>query len=102
MHNKHAQSAAEMLVRDSTRPNTVDVRYEDMIVDCVHFCAILTDFAIEGIEIDRAVHGFWLHSLFGGVSKEENLGEQHALHITSGSFAQWKTQMPRASVNLCE
>jgi hypothetical protein len=97
MHNKHAQTVAEMLAWDRTGPNTVDVRYEDMIVDvdCVQFRAILTDFAIEGIDIDRAVHSFWLHSLFGGVAQEENLGEQHALHITSGSVAQWKTQMPR-------
>jgi hypothetical protein len=39
--------------------------------------------------------GLTLHSLFGGVAQEENLGEQHALHITSGSVVQWKTQMPR-------
>ncbi len=98
MHNKHAESLAEMLAWDRTGPNTVDVRYEDMIidVDCVRFREILTEFAIEGIDIDRAIHSFWLHSLFGGVAEEGDLGRQHASHIASGSVAQWKTQMPRA------
>lgn len=98
MNNKHAQSLREMLAWDRGAPNTIDVKYEDMIVDveCVQFRKILEGFEIEGLDIDRAVKSFWLHSLFGGVAEDGERGRQHALHIASGSVGQWKTQMPRA------
>lgn len=98
MHNKHADTVAEMLAWDYNGPNTADFRYEDLIVDtdCKLFREMLEDFDIEGLDIDQAVQSFWDHSLFGGVAEAKKLGDQHKLHITSGSVAQWKTQMPRA------
>ncbi|HCP80524.1 MAG TPA: hypothetical protein DIT67_02660 [Octadecabacter sp.] len=98
MRNKHAETVDEMLAWDYSGNAIGDVRYEDLIVDvdCVKIREILEDFAIEGLDIDKAVQAYWQHSLFGGVNAAPELGRQHALHITSGSVAQWKTQMPRA------
>lgn len=98
MNNKHAETVSEMLAWDYDGPNTADFRYEDLIVDvdCTQFRQMLDGFAIEGLDVDKAVKSYWDHSLFGGVAEAEQLGDQHKLHITSGSVAQWKTQMPRA------
>lgn len=98
MHGKHADTVAEMLAWDYDGFNTFDIKYEDLIMDldCSFFRAMLTDFQIEGLDIDRAVQSYWMHSLFGGVAEAKKLGPQHALHISSGSVRQWKTQMPRA------
>lgn len=98
MHNKHAQTVSEMLAWDYEGFNTFDIKFEDLIVDldCAFFRAMLTEFQIEGLDIDRAVQSYWKHSLFGGVDGEQKLGPQHALHVSSGSVAQWRQQMPRA------
>jgi hypothetical protein len=98
MHNKHAETVKEMLAWDYSDNTIGEVRYEDLIVDvdCVKIREILEEFAIEGLDIDKAVQAYWQHSLFGGVNEAPERGRQHALHITSGSVAQWKTQMPRA------
>lgn len=97
MRNKHAQTVQEMLDWEYDAPNTVELRYEELITDpaCTRFRDILTDFDIEGLDIDRAVQSFWDNSLFGGLADGET-GRQHSLHLASGDVAQWKTQMPRA------
>ncbi|AGI68804.1 hypothetical protein OAN307_c32940 [Octadecabacter antarcticus 307] len=59
-HSKHAQSVFEMLAWGRSGASTVDLRYEDLSTDvyCVQLREILNNFAIKGIYIDRACHGF--------------------------------------------
>ncbi len=98
MRNKHADTVREMLDWDYEGYNAFDIKYEDLILDldCSLWRAMLEEFQIEGLDIDKAVQSYWDHSLFGGVAEAKELGPQHAAHISSGSIAQWKTQMPRA------
>lgn len=97
MEHKHADTLREMLAWPYGHPNAIDLTYEALIddTDCALFRDVLTRFAIEGLDIDRAVQAYWDNSLFGGLKKADNRAERVAAHVTSGASAQWVTKLPR-------
>lgn len=97
MEHKHDVTVQEMLRWPYGHPRARDVKYEDLIVDtdCALMRDILADFAIEGLDIDRAIQTYWDHSLFGGLAKADDREERVQLHVSSGARAQWKTKLPR-------
>lgn len=97
MEHKHHDTVQEMLGWPYGHPNAADVRYEDLIEDsdCALFRGILERFAIEGLDIDRAVRSYWEQSLFGGLKKEDDRSDRVALHVSSGAKAQWESKLPR-------
>lgn len=97
MENKHDHTVQEMLKWPYGHANAADVKYEDLIEDedCSQFRGILERFAIEGLDIDRAVQTYWDHSLFGGLKKADDREERVALHVSSGKKAQWVSKLPR-------
>lgn len=99
MEHKHHKTVQEMAQWTYDRENVVELKYEDLIEDhdCAIFRSVLEQFAIEGLDIDRAVQSYWEHSLFGGVKAgAKEIGTQHSKHLASGKKKQWATQMPRA------
>ncbi|NBD31085.1 MAG: hypothetical protein GVY31_13735 [Alphaproteobacteria bacterium] len=97
MEHKHDKTVQEMLKWPYGHPRAADVRYEDLIEDedCSQFRAILEGFAIEGLDIDRAVQTYWDLSLFGGLKEDSDREERVQLHVSSGAKAQWVTKLPR-------
>lgn len=97
MENKHDKTVQEMLGWTYGHPHAADVKYENLIEDsdCAQFRAILTDFNIEGLDIDRACQTYWDLSLFGGLAKKDAREDRVALHVSSGKKAQWVTKLPR-------
>jgi hypothetical protein len=97
MENKHAVTLGEMLGWPYGHPNAIDLKYENLIgdTDCALFRSVLTRFAIQGLDIDKAVQAYWDNSLFGGLKKEDNRAERVAAHVTSGAKRQWASQLPR-------
>ena len=97
MEHKHDKTLREMLAYPADHPTTRTVRYEDLIedTDCALFRGIMTGFAIEGLDIDRAVQSYWDHSLFGGLAQKDARTDRVALHVSSGKKAQWVTKLPR-------
>ncbi|MCO6382580.1 hypothetical protein [Oceanicola sp. 502str15] len=100
MENKHDLTLKQMVNWPYGNPNAADLRFENLIEDedCALFRSVLEGFAIEGLDIDRAVKNYWDLSLFGGLKKEENRPDRLAAHVTSGGrkTAQWETRMPRS------
>lgn len=97
MEHKHDKTVGEMLNWPYGHAHAADVKYENLIEDedCSQFRAILTDFDIEGLDIDRACQTYWDLSLFGGLKKADDREERVALHVSSGKKAQWVTKLPR-------
>lgn len=97
MEHKHRDTVEEMLSWDYDNPRVAEVKYEDLIEDrdCSQFRGILQGFAIEGLDIDRAVQTYWDHSLFGGLAKEDDRDDRQNLHVNSGAKAQWVEKLPR-------
>lgn len=97
MENKHEVTLQEMLKWDYGNPRSVELRYEDLILDrdCARFRATLEGFAIKGLDIDRAVRSYWEQSLFGGLARRDEQTDRVALHVNSGAPAQWMTKMTR-------
>ncbi len=97
MEHKHHDTVQEMLGWPYGHPRAVDVKYEELIedTDCAIFRGILDGFAIEGLDIDRAVRSYWEQSLFGGLKKEDDRTDRVALHVSSGAKAQWASKLPR-------
>jgi hypothetical protein len=98
MRHKHDETVQEMLDWRYGNPRSADIRYEDLIedTDCSLFRSTLEGFAIEGLDIDRAVQTYWDHSLFGGLAKTDDRTDRVALHVSSGAKAQWVSKLPRA------
>lgn len=98
MENKHDTTVREMLDWPWGHPRAAELRYEDLIRDhdCSQFRAVLEDFDIEGLDIDRAVQSYWDLSLFGGLATQEARSDRQNLHVNSGASAQWKQKMPAA------
>ena len=96
MENKHHETVQEMLQWPYGHPRAVDVKYEDLIrdEDCSIFRGMLAKFAIEGLDIDRAVKSYWDQSLFGGRSRDK-MDDRQKGHISSGSGGQWRGALPR-------
>jgi len=97
MNHKHDKTVGEMLKWSYGHPHAADVKYENLIedADCAQFRAILTEFDIDGLDIDRACQTYWDLSLFGGLAKKDDMTERTALHVSSGKKAQWVTKLPR-------
>lgn len=97
MENKHHTTLVQMLQWPYGHPRAIEVKYEDLIEDkdCTLFRGILTDFNIDGIDIDRACQTYWDRSLFGGIAKQDDLSKRMSSHVTSGKKAQWVTKLPR-------
>lgn len=96
MANKHAQTVAEMLAWPEAHA-AATLRYEDLIADtaCTRFRNLLTQWQIEGLDIDRAVQSYWDLSLFGGLADTNARPDRQAAHISSGAGGQWVTKLPR-------
>ncbi|EET49368.1 sulfotransferase domain-containing protein [Thalassobium sp. R2A62] len=97
MDNKHDHTVQEMLKWPYGHASAADLKYEDLIADtdCTLFRKTLTDFNIEGLDIDRAVQTYWDLSLFGGLAKADDRSDRQNLHVSSGSAAQWVSKLPR-------
>lgn len=97
MEHKHDVTVQEMLKWPYGHPHAADLKYEDLIEDhdCALFRSVLERFAIEGLDIDRAVQTYWDHSLFGGLKKADDREERVALHVSSGAKGQWRSKLPR-------
>ena len=101
MEHKHDKTVKEMLAWPydyaGGEDRVVDFKYEDLIedADCKMFRAMLEQFDIAGLDIDRAVQTYWDLSLFGGLAKKDDMTERTALHVSSGKKAQWVTKLPR-------
>lgn len=97
MDNKHDVTVQEMLKWPYGHAHAADVKYEDLIEDndCILMRDILTGFAIQGLDIDRAVQTYWDHSLFGGLARADDRSERQNLHVGSGKTAQWTRKLPR-------
>ena len=98
MAEKHAQTLAEMLAWDYSRPNAIEVRYEDLITDttCARFREHLRNLGLTEPEVAKGVDIFWGNALFGGLAKPEDRVERVAQHVASGKEAQWRTLLPRS------
>ncbi|MEL7183422.1 MAG: sulfotransferase domain-containing protein, partial [Pseudomonadota bacterium] len=98
MREKHAKTVAEMLAWDYDRPNTLERRYEDLMVDteCAMFRQTLRDLGLIESEVQTGAKIFWEQSLFGGLADKDARGDRVAQHVASGQVAQWRTQLPRA------
>jgi len=55
----------------------------------------MTEFNIEGLDVDKAVQSYWDKSLFGGLAKKDDREARVQLHVASGKKAQWTTKLPR-------
>ncbi|MBT0957196.1 sulfotransferase domain-containing protein [Alphaproteobacteria bacterium KMM 3653] len=97
MENKHHETLEQMLKWPYGHEGAADIKYEDLIedTDCAMFRGILEGFAIEGLDIDRAVQSYWDLSLFGGLKKDDDRSDRVNLHVNSGAKAQWVRKMPR-------
>lgn len=97
MEHKHAETLREMLAWPYGHPRAADLRYEELIddADCAIMRGVLERFAIEGLDIDRALATYWEKSLFGGLRREGTMEERQAGHIRSGTAAQWRRKLPR-------
>ena len=101
MENKHDETVKEMLRWPYGHPRTFDVKYEELIEDteCRLFRTALEGFAIEGLDIDRAVRTYWEQSLFGGLS-EQTMDARQRKHVAKGSGGQWRTELPPSVARL--
>ncbi|MEL6207091.1 MAG: glycosyltransferase family 2 protein [Pseudomonadota bacterium] len=97
MDGKHRITVEEMLAWHCGAANTIELRYEDLIVDtdCSLFRSALEEAAIDGLDIDKAIAAYWKHSLFGGIADPNARDDRVALHVRSGAPAQWRTALPR-------
>jgi len=97
MENKHNDTLEEMLAWPYGHPHAIDFRYEDLIEDgdCNLLREALQSFAIEGLDIDKALQTYWELSLFGGLAETKDRSERQNLHVSSGKAAQWKSKLPR-------
>ncbi|MBF9028982.1 hypothetical protein HKCCE3408_01120 [Rhodobacterales bacterium HKCCE3408] len=98
MQGVHAQTLADMMAWDYTRPNIREIRYEDLRDDhdMSQFSDHLDFLGIEGEEKDFALDCYWQNSLFGGMAKKDDRPRRVSLHIQSGEAAQWISRMPRS------
>lgn len=93
MHNKHAETLAEMRAWPYDDPRSVELRYEELMQDRdgKRFAAALTRMGLSRADHAAGLRAFWDNSLFGGLTKPR------AGHIAShGRLARWRTELPRA------
>ena len=97
MEHKHDATLREMLAWPYGHPHAADLRYEDLIEDADMgiMRGVLERFAIEGLDIERALRTYWDHSLFGGLADKAGMEERQAAHVSSGKAAQWTRKLPR-------
>ncbi|SLN17322.1 sulfotransferase domain-containing protein [Pseudooctadecabacter jejudonensis] len=94
MHHKHKATLREMLRWPAGHPHVADVKYEDMIedADMARMRQIITDFDVEGFDVDGVLQSYWEQSLFGG-QKDGRKGNVKD-HVKSGKAAQWMRKLP--------
>jgi hypothetical protein len=63
--------------------------------DCAKFRGILSDFNIQGLDIDRAAQTYWDLSLFGGLAKSDDRSDRQNLHISGDTSTKWLAKLPR-------
>ena len=97
MGERHARTIREMTAWDYTRPNVIELRYEDLMQD--HDAAAFTrHLRALGLTAEEAKEGgriFWRKSLFGGLAKDARRDDRIKTHVTSGKIAQWRDDLPR-------
>lgn len=98
MREKHALTLQDMLDWDYTRPNTIEMRYEDLMQDIEGrlFGEALRDLGLPEFEVAQGKRIFWEQSLFGGLADANKRSDRINLHVASGQVAQWRSKMPRA------
>lgn len=97
MRERHARTLSEMLAWTYGRPNVIDMRYEDLIVDeeATLFRKVLAFLGLSGPEVERGARIFWRKSLFGGLAEDAARDDRIRLHVASGQVAQWRRHLPR-------
>lgn len=98
MREKHALTLQDMLDWDYGRPNTIELRYEDLMgdTDGVLFAEAMRNLGLPEFEVAEAKRIFWEKSLFGGLARADQRSARINLHVASGQTSQWRTKMPRA------
>lgn len=97
MREKHALTLQDMLDWDYARPNTIELRYEDLMQDteCKLFAEALRDLGLPEFEVAQGKRIFWDKSLFGGLADASTRSDRIKLHVASGQVAQWRSKLPR-------
>ena len=97
MGERHARTIGEMVAWDYTRPNVIELRYEDLMQDhdAVAFTLHLRALGLTAREAGEGGKIFWRKSLFGGLAKDQKRDDRVKTHVTSGKIAQWRTDLPR-------
>lgn len=97
MREKHARTLAEMLAWEA-RPNTIEVRYEDLMQDTdgTAFRDHLRNLGLPEPEVETGAKIFWEKSLFGGLADEAARVDRIKAHVASGKVAQWRDHLPEA------
>lgn len=93
MEQKHHRTMTEMTRWNYDRPNAVEWRYEDLIVDteCAMFTALMERFDLSHDEAAQARNIFWDASLFGGLKSSD---PSVSSHVRSAKTAQWRQSLP--------
>lgn len=99
MHNKHAETLAEMRAWPYGDPRCSELRYEDLMADtdCIAIRRAFGALGLRGSEIDTGVRAFWDNSLFGGLSGDKARKGRLKHHVRSaGRLQRWESELPRS------
>ncbi len=94
MHNKHAETLAEMDAWPYDHPRQVTVRYEDLMQDMDGdlFADAIQIWGLSEEETQSAVETFWSKSLFGGQARSL----ARTGHVQSGKIERWRSELPNS------
>ncbi|SDZ42651.1 Sulfotransferase domain-containing protein [Jannaschia faecimaris] len=97
MDEKHAETLEAMLTWDYERPNTIEVRYEDLMTDTEGraFREHLRNLGLPEPEVDLGVQLFWENALFGGLSDPVARPGRIKAHVTGTATRDWRSSLPR-------
>lgn len=98
MHNKHAETLAEMRAWPYGDARVAELRYEDLMqdTDTALFDSALAQLGLSDKDRAAGRKAFWDNSLFGGLAKPEQRAGRLATHVASGGRLQrWQRELPR-------
>lgn len=97
MGEKHAETLAAMTAWQP-RPNTIEVRYEDLMADTEGraFRGHLRTLGLPEWEVAIGGKIFWENALFGGLARPEARSKRIKAHVTGTGQRDWRSSLPRA------
>lgn len=97
MSEKHAETLQGMVEWDYDRPNTIEVRYEDLMVDAEGhaFRDHLRNLGLPETEVAIGRQLFWDHALFGGLADATKRSTRVKAHVTGTASRNWRSSLPR-------